>query len=261
MPQKQVHALLLTHRQNLFQILEFLLSEDVGVFGGLWLAVAHPWVFLCFLGLFVLFVIWLIPKIWKGIKKVFGFPSRIFGKKSKTQTATSDDTNIIDNPLITKQADQSLKECPMCTELISVRAKKCKHCGEYFESPSKETVNRTEETGTNEIEFANKVVEYHKIGLLALKGNYINLFFVTALFTFAISSLALTIIGFVLIPPIMYGYMAYILNLVRNKKSDYGLFFSGFGLKKYILSAIILVVLMGVYLAGFVSFWCYQGFI
>ena len=146
----------------------------------------------------------------------------------------------------------------MCTELISVRAKKCKHCGEYFESPSKETVkeetvNRTEQTGTNETEIANKVVEYHKIGLLALKGNYINLFFVTALFTFAISSLALTIIGFVLIPPIMYGYSAYILNLVRNKKSDYGLFFSGFGLKKYILSAIILVVLMGVYLAGFVS--------
>ena len=160
---------------------------------------------------------------------------------------------------MTKQANQSLRECPMCTELISVRAKKCKHCGEYFESPSKETVkeetvNRTEQTGTNETEIANKVVEYHKIGLLALKGNYINLFFVTALFTFAISSLALTIIGFVLIPPIMYGYMAYSFNLVRNKKSDYGLFFSGFGLKKYILSALILCALIGVYLAGLFLF-------
>ena len=55
--------------------------EDVAVFGGLWLAVAHPWVFLCFLGLFVLFVIWLVPKIWKGIKKVFGFLRRIFYKQ------------------------------------------------------------------------------------------------------------------------------------------------------------------------------------
>ena len=55
--------------------------EDVAVFGGLWLALAHPWVFLCFLGLFVLFVIWLIPKIWKGIKKVFGFLRRIFYKQ------------------------------------------------------------------------------------------------------------------------------------------------------------------------------------
>lgn len=165
---------------------------------------------------------------------------------------------------MTKQANQSLRECPMCTELISVRAKKCKHCGEYFESPSKETVkketvkketvNRTEQTGTNETEIANKVVEYHKIGLLALKGNYINLFFVTALYTFALSSLPLTIIGFVLIPPIMYGYMAYSLNLVRNKKSDYGLFFSGFGLKKYILSALILCALIGVYLAGLFLF-------
>ena len=58
--------------------------EDVAVFGGLWLAVAHPWVFLCFLGLFVLFVIWLIPKIWKGIKKIFGFLRKIFYKQPNT---------------------------------------------------------------------------------------------------------------------------------------------------------------------------------
>ena len=58
--------------------------EDVAVFGGLWLAVAHPWVFLCFLGLFVLFVIWLIPKIWKGIKKVFGSLTKIFYKQPNT---------------------------------------------------------------------------------------------------------------------------------------------------------------------------------
>ena len=73
---------------------------------------------------------------------------------------------------MTKQADQSLKECPMCTELISVRAKKCKHCGEYFESPSKETVkketvkketvNRTEQTGTNEIEVTDKIENSEK---------------------------------------------------------------------------------------------------
>ena len=176
---------------------------------------------------------------------------------------------------MTKQANQSLRECPMCTELISVQAKKCKHCGEYFESPSKETVkketvNRTEQTGTNETEIANKVVEYHKIGLLALKGNYINLFFVTALYTFALSTLPLTIIGFVLIPPIMYGYLAYSLNLVRNKKSDYGLFFSGFGLKKYILSAIVLIVLLAVVVFGFalvlpglylVTWWYFIGIV
>ena len=58
--------------------------EDVAVFGGLWLAVAHPFVFLCLLGIFVLFVIWLIPKIWKGIKKVFGFLRKIFYKQPNT---------------------------------------------------------------------------------------------------------------------------------------------------------------------------------
>ena len=68
---------------------------------------------------------------------------------------------------MTKQANQSLRECPMCTELISVQAKKCKHCGEYFESPSKETVkketvNRTEQTGTNEIEVTDKIENSEK---------------------------------------------------------------------------------------------------
>ena len=58
--------------------------EDVAVFGGLWLAVAHPFVFLCLLGIFVLFVIWLIPKIWKGIKKIFGFLRKIFYKQPNT---------------------------------------------------------------------------------------------------------------------------------------------------------------------------------
>ena len=58
--------------------------EDVAVFGGLWLAVAHPFVFLCLLGIFVLFVIWLIPKIWKGIKKVFGSLTKIFYKQPNT---------------------------------------------------------------------------------------------------------------------------------------------------------------------------------
>lgn len=48
-------------------------AEDVSVFGGLWLALNHP---LWFLGAFILFIImliWLLPKIWRGIKKVFGF--------------------------------------------------------------------------------------------------------------------------------------------------------------------------------------------
>lgn len=45
--------------------------EDVAVFAGLWTALHHP---LTFMGLFVLFLllaIWLLPKIWHGIKALF----------------------------------------------------------------------------------------------------------------------------------------------------------------------------------------------
>ena len=52
--------------------------EDIAVFTGLWAAVNHPYVFVAFLILFILLLIWLLPKLWGGIKKVFKF---IFNKK------------------------------------------------------------------------------------------------------------------------------------------------------------------------------------
>jgi hypothetical protein len=54
------------------------LSEDLLVFGGLWTALHHPWVFVAGLVLFILLMIWLLPKIWRGVKKVFGALGRMF---------------------------------------------------------------------------------------------------------------------------------------------------------------------------------------
>ncbi|MEQ8229604.1 MAG: DUF4126 domain-containing protein [Rhodospirillales bacterium] len=48
------------------------LFEDFLVFGGLALAVFNPTAFLIGLGLFALLVIWLVPKIWRGIRRFFG---------------------------------------------------------------------------------------------------------------------------------------------------------------------------------------------
>ena len=42
--------------------------EDLAVIGGIWTAVNYPWVFLILLFLFVLLMIWLLPKVWRGIK-------------------------------------------------------------------------------------------------------------------------------------------------------------------------------------------------
>jgi len=59
-------------------------TEDVMVVGGIWTALHYPWVFLGFLILFILIAIWMLPKLWRGIKKVFAFFGRLFGKRSPT---------------------------------------------------------------------------------------------------------------------------------------------------------------------------------
>ncbi len=45
--------------------------EDVAVVGGLWAALHYPWQFIIFLIAFVLLLIWLLPKLWRGIRKIF----------------------------------------------------------------------------------------------------------------------------------------------------------------------------------------------
>jgi hypothetical protein len=45
-------------------------GEDVLVIGALWTMFAHPWLFLSGLGLLLLLMLWLAPRIWRGIKWV-----------------------------------------------------------------------------------------------------------------------------------------------------------------------------------------------
>ena len=47
------------------------ISEDLVVVGGLWASLHHPVLFLVALVLFILLVAWLLPRIWRGIKRVF----------------------------------------------------------------------------------------------------------------------------------------------------------------------------------------------
>ncbi|WDP90605.1 MAG: DUF4126 domain-containing protein [Desulfobacter sp.] len=57
--------------------------EDVAVIGGIWTALNYPLVFLGLLVVFILLALWLLPKIWKGIKKLFAALGRLFGKAPK----------------------------------------------------------------------------------------------------------------------------------------------------------------------------------
>lgn len=71
------------------------LSEDVAVIGGLWAALYQPWLFLVLMVLFVLLVIWLLPKIWRGIRKVFGFIGRLFGSGTPTESSGLAETSTV----------------------------------------------------------------------------------------------------------------------------------------------------------------------
>jgi len=57
------------------------LGEDVAVVAGLWTALHHPLVFIAFLAIFILLLVWLLPKLWSAIKQVFSYIGRLFGEK------------------------------------------------------------------------------------------------------------------------------------------------------------------------------------
>lgn len=57
------------------------LSEDTMSLGALWMALQHPLLFLGLLALFVLIALWLLPKLWRGLRRlaavIFASPDRI----------------------------------------------------------------------------------------------------------------------------------------------------------------------------------------
>ncbi|MDO3379974.1 DUF4126 domain-containing protein [Geoalkalibacter halelectricus] len=57
-------------------------SEDVVVVAGLWTALYHPWIFLFLLVIFVALMLWVLPKIWRGVRTLFEALSRLFRGQS-----------------------------------------------------------------------------------------------------------------------------------------------------------------------------------
>ena len=54
-------------------------TEDVVVVGGLWTALNYPIVFIGLLVVFLVLLIWLLPKIWRGVKRIFRAIGKLFG--------------------------------------------------------------------------------------------------------------------------------------------------------------------------------------
>jgi len=59
------------------------LGEDVAVIAGLWTALHYPLLFVTFIIIFVLLLIWVLPKIWGGIIKIFTMLGKLFQPKQK----------------------------------------------------------------------------------------------------------------------------------------------------------------------------------
>ncbi len=57
------------------------ITEDVAVIVGVWASLQHPWWFLAALVLFILFMVWLLPKIWRALKWVFYKLGKLFGRE------------------------------------------------------------------------------------------------------------------------------------------------------------------------------------
>ncbi len=68
------------------------IGEDLLVIAGIWTALTHPWVFVVFLTLFIVLMAWLLPKIWRGIKRIItSLKEFINGNKKESVPAITSD--------------------------------------------------------------------------------------------------------------------------------------------------------------------------
>lgn len=75
------------------------IGEDVLVVTGLWTALAHPWLFLAALVLFIVFAAWLLPKVWRGIKTVYGgLYRRMRGKRTEAEAPADKASSTLNLP-------------------------------------------------------------------------------------------------------------------------------------------------------------------
>ncbi|HEB77477.1 MAG TPA: DUF4126 domain-containing protein [Methylothermaceae bacterium] len=62
------------------------LGEDLAVVAGLWTALHYPWLFLGLLLAFIILMIWLLPRLWTTLKRVFAWIGRRFAGSPQRDT-------------------------------------------------------------------------------------------------------------------------------------------------------------------------------
>lgn len=85
-------------------------SEDLAVIGGLWTALHYPWLFIVLMIAFILLMIFLLPKLWRGIKKVFGAIGRFFGFAKPDSLVENDTPEKAADGADTEQNDNDIEK-------------------------------------------------------------------------------------------------------------------------------------------------------
>ena len=75
------------------------ISEDLAVIAGLWAALNYPWLFIIAMVVFIIIMIWLLPRLWRAIKGVFIYIRDIFRGKYRPETGQKITSTTIGNNL------------------------------------------------------------------------------------------------------------------------------------------------------------------
>ena len=67
------------------------LGEDAVVIAGLWTALHYPLLFVIFLIIFIVLLIWLLPKIWRGVIRIFRTIGNFFQPGSEVSESQQPD--------------------------------------------------------------------------------------------------------------------------------------------------------------------------
>jgi len=78
------------------------IAEDFAVIGGLWASLNYPLAFVAFIVIFILFAIWLLPKLWRAIKGIVATIRGWFGSKASDTIIEESTNNIIENLIESK---------------------------------------------------------------------------------------------------------------------------------------------------------------
>ena len=82
------------------------ITEDIAVIAGLWAALQHPVLFIILLVIFILLMVWLLPKLFRAIKKVIGFFINMFSAKKEVQPELKPDPpNQPEPPTLTNNSN------------------------------------------------------------------------------------------------------------------------------------------------------------